>query len=233
MNRRGFVLSTTLWLLAVAAAAAGVGFTAARLSVKASRNRVSLAKATWAREACLEMVRARFAEWAAQPATNLDGPVVRTPKALQIDSTDLGDGIWCRVGNRDGGAVVPRAFADSTGVCPRTSSGFQWRLNLNTAPPALLACIPGLTPAAIAAIQVQRVKKPFHVIEEVLQVMDRESQRTLLATFGDFSRLVTLQPPVWLIDVAGFAGAPQLAARATAVAAVGGSQLEILWREAQ
>ena len=80
MNRRGFVLLSVLWVIVVLSA---VGFTAmesAQLGGRATGNRVYLARAEWARAACHEILKARFA---AEPAVR------------QIDTVDLGRGTWC------------------------------------------------------------------------------------------------------------------------------------------
>ncbi len=81
MNRHGFALLTVLWLIAALGMVVGVSFSVARLGMWQTRNRVLLTRAAWAREACHEILLARYAE---------------DPKIRVIDTIDLGRGTWCR-----------------------------------------------------------------------------------------------------------------------------------------
>ncbi len=91
MSRRGFALLTVLWATAVAAAAVGFAVAAARLGFAESDNRITLGRAGWAREACAEVLLARFAQ---------DSTVRR------IDTVDLGQGVWCAASLEDPGAKL-------------------------------------------------------------------------------------------------------------------------------
>jgi type II secretory pathway component PulK len=81
MSRRGFALLTVLWLVAALGAATATALLVARLGANTSRNRIILARADWAREACGEILLARYA----------NDPTVRL-----VDTVDLGRGTWCR-----------------------------------------------------------------------------------------------------------------------------------------
>src|SRR5919198_1194608 len=81
MNRRGFVLLAVLWVVTALAALTGAGMLVARLGNSTTRNRVLLARAEWAREACGEILLARFAA---------------DPTVQRLDPIDLGRGTWCR-----------------------------------------------------------------------------------------------------------------------------------------
>lgn len=81
MNRRGFALLSALWVIVLLAAATSAIVAAGRLDTLFSRNRVQSVRAGWAREACLELLLGRFAA----------DTSVRT-----VDSTALGQGVWCR-----------------------------------------------------------------------------------------------------------------------------------------
>jgi type II secretory pathway component PulK len=86
MNRRGFALLTVLWLLTALSAVGAASLAVARLGADVSRNRILLLRAGWAREACAEMLLARYAE---------RGTVT------DLDTTDLGRGTWCRATAED------------------------------------------------------------------------------------------------------------------------------------
>ena len=88
---RGFALLTVLWLVATLSALAAASLVVARQGAGASRNRIALVRGAWAREACAEILLARYAEAAAV-----------TP----VDTTDLGRGVWCRAAVEDAGGKL-------------------------------------------------------------------------------------------------------------------------------
>ncbi len=53
MNKRGFGLLAVLWVVTALTALTGAGLLVARLGSETTRNRVLLARAEWAREACV------------------------------------------------------------------------------------------------------------------------------------------------------------------------------------
>ena len=77
MTQRGFALLAVLWTITAVSVLAGAVMTVARLGSTTTRNRVLLARAGWAREACVEILQARYAQ---------DVSVRR------LDSVDLGRG---------------------------------------------------------------------------------------------------------------------------------------------
>ena len=91
MTRRGFALLGTLWVLVALTALAGAALTTARIGGQTTRNRILLTRAGWAREACVEILSARYAQNAS----------VRT-----VDTIDLARGTWCRAVVFDPGAQL-------------------------------------------------------------------------------------------------------------------------------
>ena len=77
----GFALLAVLWTLTAVTVLTGAVMTVARLGGATTRNRVLLARAGWAREACVEILQARYAQ---------DVSVRR------LDSVDLGAGRGAR-----------------------------------------------------------------------------------------------------------------------------------------
>ncbi len=118
MNRRGFALLTVLWLLAALAAVAGASLAAARLGADATGNRIFLTRGAWAREACAEILLARYME--RQVVTG-------------VDTTDLGRGTWCRAVVEDAAAKLdlnraPReALSSLFGSDSLTDALLDWR----------------------------------------------------------------------------------------------------------
>src|SRR5574341_402389 len=101
MNRRGFALLATLWLVTALSVLGGVGLAIARTGSQATRNRILLARAGWAREACVEIMLARYA---------------RDPAVRSVPTVDLGRGTWCRARVEDPGAKLNVNAADSAAL---------------------------------------------------------------------------------------------------------------------
>src|SRR6058998_1614592 len=78
--RGGFALLAVLWTLTAVTVLTGAALAGARLVSATTRNRVLLARAAWAREACSEILQARYAQ---------------DPSVRHLDSVDLGRGTWC------------------------------------------------------------------------------------------------------------------------------------------
>jgi general secretion pathway protein K len=109
MNRRGFALLSVLWIITTLAAVAGGSLALARTGAQASRNRILLTRAGWAREACMEILLGQYAQSAAQAlAEKLDGLVPA------LDSVDLGRGAWCRVTLDDPSSHMNLNLADAS-----------------------------------------------------------------------------------------------------------------------
>lgn len=182
MTKRGFALLAVLWLIVALAAVGGVSVAGARLGAATTRNRVLLARADWAREACVEILRARS---------------IQHPDLRALDTVNLGRGTWCTARVEDPGArlnvnqadrqqlvrvlcvlrdpssaavladsiITHRPYADvaelaAAGIesvdLARLEGLFTTRgsgqINLNTAAPEVLMTVPGLTSEALSAI---------------------------------------------------------------------------------
>ena len=79
MTRRGSALLAALWLVVVLAAATAGVLARTRTGLEASRNRIWLRRAEWAREACVQLL---ISHRGAEPPGRV-GPI------------DLGRGAWC------------------------------------------------------------------------------------------------------------------------------------------
>jgi general secretion pathway protein K len=96
MTRRGFALLTVLWMLAALGTVAGAALAVARTGSMASGNRVALTRGSWAREACVQILLARYR---------------RDPLLRALDTVDLGRGSWCRVEVENTAARLDLNFA--------------------------------------------------------------------------------------------------------------------------
>ena len=97
MSRRGFALFAVLWTLTAMTVLTGAVMTVARLGSATTRNRILLARAAWAREACVEILQARYAK---------DG------STRVIDSVDLGRETWCTASLEDPSVKLNVNLAD-------------------------------------------------------------------------------------------------------------------------
>jgi general secretion pathway protein K len=97
VSRGGFALLAVLWTLTALTALTGVVMTVARLGSTTTRNRILLTRAAWAREACVEILQARYTQ---------DGSV------RHLDSVDLGRGTWCRASLEDPAVKLNLNLAD-------------------------------------------------------------------------------------------------------------------------
>jgi len=97
MTHRGFALLAVLWTLTAVTVLTGAAMAVARLGSTTTRNRLLLARAGWAREACVEILQARYA---------------RDASVRRIDSVDLGRDTWCMVALDDPSAKLNLNLAD-------------------------------------------------------------------------------------------------------------------------
>ncbi|MGH7754646.1 MAG: general secretion pathway protein GspK, partial [Gemmatimonadales bacterium] len=117
-RREGFALLTALWLIAVASLLIGGSLVAARLGFQTTSNRVHLARAEWAREACEEILLARYAQ---------------DPGIRRLPPVDLGRGTWCRASVEDPAAKLnlnladERALRSVVGVDSLVTALLEWR----------------------------------------------------------------------------------------------------------
>lgn len=284
MIRRGFALLTVLWMIALLGAIVGGSLSLARLGGQLTQNRIVLLRAGWAREACGDILLARF------PRRGSD---------LRLDSVDLGRGTWCRASLSDPSTRlninlasteqlerfftsdsltdalldwrdaddVPRPFGAEAGWYrsqrrrpPRNGPladvaelsyvrGFEpdavgpWaavltvrglgRVNLNTAPAALLATVPGLESDGVKLILARRRLRVFTSADEVLSSLPPPARAELLDRYPDFLRATTLSSEQFLGTVEGrVAGARPVSTGTLTLVPVAG-RLAVLRREVQ
>jgi general secretion pathway protein K len=116
MNRRGFALFTVLWVVAALSSVVGASALIAKTGSLATRNRIALTRGDWAREACLEILLARYAR----------------DHSLS-DTVDLGRGTWCRVQLENIGAKLdlnqtsPEALRRIIGSDSLVDALLDWR----------------------------------------------------------------------------------------------------------
>ena len=254
MNRRGFALVTTLWLIVVLGTLTAAALAEARSAAAAHRNRVALRRAAWAREACLEMLLA------AGPA-RLD----------DLAPVDLGRGAWCSatiespsarlnlnlaqpaairiVAGSDSLAAAmlarrPFVALDQLSKVPGVDSATfarlapqltvrgDGRIDLNAAPAGVLAAIPGFGPAAVVhVLRLRAAGDPVRSLDALASRLARDDRRRLLAAYGEAAAAVTVGPSQWIAHVeAGVTGEP-VRDRTMVTLVVVGERLGVVRRE--
>jgi general secretion pathway protein K len=260
MNRRGFALLTVLWVVAALSGMVGATLALARTGVNASRNRITLTRAAWAREACAEIVLGQYHH----------DSVVRG-----VDTTDLGRGAWCRAELSNTGAKLdlnhasPAALGsvlqndtlldalldwrDADDIARPLGTEAEWyrnaqrrvprngpladvgeltlvrgfdssrvaqltrllstdgteQLDINAAPPELLATLPGLTAEAVEALLSWRSNgQRIEGAEQLIALLSPAARETLLQHYQEFTRqVVYTEPRITAVVEGGVRGA--------------------------
>ena len=261
MNRSGFALLAVLWVVSALTALTGAGLIVARLGSETTRNRILLARAEWAREACGEILLARFAA----------DPTIR-----DLGTIDLGRGTWCRASLDDPAARlnlntadretitrlfealrVQPALAESVVVrraqgtlydvrqVPGIDSAVATRLmpfvtvrgpgavNVNAAPPEVLRTLPGITKEGVFLLTTRRASRPLHSADELAGLLSRSSRTVFLSNYAEFVRAAVFEPPQLLATVEGGVRGTPIVARATLTAVPVPNRLAIIRRETE
>ena len=277
-TREGFALLAVLWTLTAITMLARVGSTT-------TRNRVLLTRAAWAREACGEILQAR---WASPPRTR-----------TSLDTVDLGRGTWCTAALEDpsvklnlnladraalvtviqtvvrrSGAVdslvdalldwrdpdtVPRPFGDESSGNRNGPLADVWELcyvrgytdslvrslarflttrgtgaiNVNAAPPEVLATLPGMTEEAIRMVIMHRRATPLPNADVLAGLLSPSGRRTLLASYPEFVRSAVFTAPQLVGTVTGGVRGTPLVTRVTLTIVPVAGRLAVIRRETE
>ena len=283
MNRRGMALLATLWLVAALSVIAAGALSLARATRNMAVDRVALVRGRFAGEGCLAL---------------LQGALAQGAPLADVDSTDLGDGVWCRATVEDlgaklsvevaNGALLTALLGDSTRAAalldwvdpdgtpradgaeaewydahglrePRNGAladvaelryvrGFdsstvarvapyltKWRstrVNLNVAPRALLATLPGLEPGAVEMILHRRGRTgPLRDLDEMLATLPASLRAPALARYAELQSRLLFAPERVVVHLEG--GVPEVPflIRTTVLGLVTPGRLAILARE--
>jgi type II secretory pathway component PulK len=261
MKRNGFALLAVLWVITAMTALTGAGVLVARLGSETTRNRVLLARAEWAREACGEILQAR---WAA------------TRSVRKLEPIDLGRGTWCRASlddpaaklnlntaDRDelalllAGLRAPTALADSVIALRRQGAIYDVRqvpgcdsvlaarlaafvttrgigvINVNAAAAEVLRGLPGITEEAVVLLLSRRASRPLQSADELAGALSRSSRSILLTSYAEFVRGAVFAPPQLIASVEGGVGGTPIVARATLTLVPVPDRLAVIRRETE
>jgi DNA uptake protein ComE-like DNA-binding protein len=267
MTRRGFALLAVLWTLVAVAAVSGVAIAAARIGSLVTRNRVLLTRAAWAREACAEILLARYAQGQTHGG---------------LDPVDLGRGAWCDAALEDPATMLNVNLADSAafatvlrlvvrdGNLDSLTAAFLTRrrrgpladigelaevrgftpalvaqlsrflttrgqgvINVNTAPPEVLATLPGMTVEAVALMVARRSASPLMSVDALARWLSPQARTTLLGSYSEFVRAATFGPRELVVFVRGGIRGTPLETRATITMVPVAGRLAVIRRETE
>jgi type II secretory pathway component PulK len=284
MSRRGFALLAVLWTLTAMTVLTGAAISVARLGSATTRNRILLARAAWAREACVEILQARYAQdafiraldtvdlgrgtWCTasleDPSVKLNlnladrqalvavlQPIVRRSRAVDslldalLDWRDpdavprpLGDE---SSGNRNGPFAdiwelrYVRGFTDTlvARLAPFLTTRGTGAINVNAAPPEVLAALPGVTAETARLLMMHRGRTPLSNADALAGLLSPGARATLLASYPEFVRAAVFAPPQLLGVVTGGVRGTAITARVTLTMVPVAGRLAVIRRETE
>ena len=283
-TRDGFALLAVLWTLTAITMLTGAAMAVARLGSMTTRNRVILARAAWAREACAEILQARYAQ---------------DPSVRRLDSVDLGRNTWCTATLEDPSMklnlnladraalvtvlqavvrpsapvdslvdalldwrdpdAIPRPFGDESSGNRNGPLADVWELryvrgftdslvgrlarflttrgsgaiNVNAAPPEVLATLLGMTEEAIRVVLTHRRPTALPNADVLAGLLSPTARRTLLASYPEFVRSATFAAPQLVGVVTGGVHGTLLVARVTLTMVPVAGRLAVIRRETE
>jgi type II secretory pathway component PulK len=284
MSRRGFTLLAVLWTLTAITMLTSAAMAVARLGSTTTRNRVLLTRAAWAREACGEILQARYAQ---------------DPSVRRLDSMDLGRNTWCTATLEDptmklnldladraalvtvfqavvrrSGAVdslvdalldwrdpdqLPRPFGDESSgnrngpladvwelryvrgftdplvarLIPFLTTRGTGAINVNAAPPEVLATLPGMTEETVRMLMMHRVEMLLPNADALAGLLSSSARRALLASYPEFVRSAVFTAPQLVGTVTGGVRGTPLVARVTLTMVPAAARLAVIRRETE
>lgn len=262
MNRRGFALVAVLWALTALTVLTGAALSVARMGWQTTRNRIYLTRSGWAREACVEILLARYAQ---------------ARSVRKVDTVDLGRGTWCVAKLEDPAAKMNVNVAEReaierlisaishqpsavdsivairrrgpiydleqvTGVdsvlavrlAPFLTTRGAGAINVNAAPREVLATLPGMTEEAISVLVRRRAnRRPLGSADELAAALSPSARALLLADYAEFVRHAVFAPQQLVAIVDGGVHGTALSARAILTVVPAPGRLAIIRRETE
>lgn len=245
MKRRGFALLAVLWVVAALGSAVAVTAGALRTAERASRNRILLARARWAAEACGAIAQASWATDA--PARHGTAGLGRGALCTwRMEDTGLRLNVNVATGDALARVFAARRVpADSAArwvsrlVQLRRARPFgtpqealaasripgEWEQYLTTfgsggvsagAPSAVLASVEGLTPEALWLLNGRNAAgRPVANLEELESLLSPTSRTVLRDHYAGLAATLRFTPTEYLLTLEGWVAIQDAAPRAT------------------
>jgi Type II secretion system (T2SS), protein K len=264
MNRRGAALLLVLWLLVLLTGLTAVSLGVARVGTAAGRNRQELLRAAWAREACVEILLGRAAgkpssEWEPESLA-LDSVDLGDGIWCRLEVSDPGGLLHVNLAGRPAlmALVGDSTLADSLlgrRPWPAVEALLDWkqrgdlavtgwlgllavrgagRVNLNRAPLAVLATLPGLGEDGARALVARRSQgRRLRTLDEAVGELPPSARGPVLAHYQDFSNAVSLAPEQLIAVATGRVRDSPLSARVVVTLVPAGTRLAVIRRETE
>lgn len=218
---RGFALLTVLWLITALSALVGLSLTATRLGQRTTLNRVLLARGRWAAEACLAITHKRWTEGQIEHGDTIDlgrgtrctWRVADPTARINVNTADaevlrrvLPDSLVEAILQRRLAqpfesvaelAALPGFTPEASALLTVDGPG---SVNLNAAPPAVLAALPGITAEAVG------MGRPMRSLDELAGELSVPARATLLERYADLARIAVFAPPQLVVTAQGWVG---------------------------
>jgi type II secretory pathway component PulK len=199
-NRRGFALLAVLWVVVALAALAAGAVERARAEASVTGDRVARMRARWAAEGCLALAQERI------EAALISAGTLQAPSA---DTLYFANGARCVAEvydtgarlNIDSAAPAMKAGLDDSLLTPYGDG----RLNVNAAPPAVLATLPGFGAETLRVIADERAwRRPFTGLEDLTRRLSPPARAALLAHYGELSALTAFRTTALVVTARGW-----------------------------
>jgi type II secretory pathway component PulK len=222
-RERGFALLAVLWLVVLLSGLAATTVVGARTAASTTSNRVALTRARWAAEGCLAVTLAHldsalraspevplpapgslsYANAAACAATTFDLATRLNSDSATRDMLARFDSALARELRETFGTVDPAAYRARRDSLLTTEG--DGRINLNTAPPAVLATLPGFGLEAVRVVLERRAWGEH--LSDLFQVISRLSppaREAVLSRYGELLRRVAFAPSMLVVTAEGW-----------------------------
>ena len=237
---RGFALLAVLWVVVALTALAAGAVERARADAAATGDHVARMRARWAAEGCLAVTLSRIET------------ALRAGQGLAIPATDTlyyANGARCLVEGHDPGArfnpdsatadrrtlfdsaLASLGVTDQAAIAVLVTSYGDGRININAAPPAVLASLLGLGPEALRIIEAARAwRRPLVGLEDLASRLSPASRASLLAHFGELAASSTFQTGALVLTARGWTAASRASASVEVLVVSGDRRAAIVRR---
>lgn len=239
-NREGFALLAVLWVVVALSALAAGAVERARADASVTGDHVARMRARWAAEGCLAVAQSRM-ETAPRAGGSLALPAADTlyfangarcltegfdPNA-RFNPDSAGSAEWARFDSALASSGSQAAILRDTLL---TSYG-DGRINLNAAPPAVLATLPGLGPEALRVIGETRAwHRPLSGLDELAARLSSAARAALLEHYGELAGAVTFRTAALVLDARGWTQSSRAQATVEVLIVNGGNRAAIVRR---
>lgn len=260
MRRRGFALQGALWLVVLLGGIVATAFEEEAIAITATSNRIELIRAEWARFACWQIARARSENTdtptsrttGVRSSLDIDSLEVSSGRWCESRTTDLGARLnvnsapetvlRCVVRERADAILMRRPLPNDEALWPlvdsttssRLTTYGDGRLNIHSASPEVLACLPGWNSRAANAMVSERSRGVrFTSIEQVLQALPLSIQDEARAEAPALMSLLTTESVAYLAEVIGHSGVHDLQTVMHVEVVASGNTWQVVRREVE